>query len=355
MQIEAQIISRLERALQEKVFPGCVLGIVSKNGERWVKAFGKLTYKSDAPLVEENTIYDVASVTKAVAGAASLLYLIDQGKLSVDDPVVKFIPEFGTDEEKKKVSIKHILSYTLDLDVPSMSALKDKSSEEIIAIVLSAPLKSSPGTRYFYTNSTALFISLIVEKITGEKLDVFATEHFYKPLGMDRTTFHPLDSFSENDIAPSEIVDWRGGEVRGLVHDESSYALSKKSPVAIAGLFSTVPDLLTFEEMLLNEGRYKDKKIFSAAIVHEIYINQFTGLDSDTGLGFELNQKWFMGEKASNKAFGKTGFTGCHIVLDPEKGIGFVLLSNWAYPKRQERGENSPLNVLRRDLADLIF
>jgi CubicO group peptidase (beta-lactamase class C family) len=327
-----KIQKRLDRAIQEKVFPGCVVGIVDREGRREVYPCGNCTYEPGAPKVTEQTIYDVASITKAIPGACSLLKLIDEGKVNLEDRVSNFIPEFGTDHEKKKVTIDHVLRYLLELDIAPLSTLKNKTPNEIIEAVLKAPLKSPAGSTYRYGNSTAVIISLLIEKISGERLDVFADTTFFKPLGMKRTTFHP-NIFPKQEIAPTEIDAWRGRVIQGEVHDESTFTLQQKYLPAIAGLFSTVPDLLIFAEMLLGQGELHGQRYFSKQIIEAM----------ETGLGWELDDTIYF----------KTGFTGCLIALHSKKGRAFVMLSNRTFPHRPPTTE--AIKAVRDDMSEIIF
>lgn len=350
--MENLIKNRLRKAIDDKVFPGCVLGVIFKNGERKVYPMGRFTYENDSPSVKEDTIYDVASVTKAIPGSSILLKLIDEGKLEINDRLADYIPEFANYENKKDVLIKHLLTYTLDLDMSAMSSLKEKTANEITETVIGAPLKSLPGIKYAYSNPTAFLIGLVVEKITGKKLDESADEYFFKPLGMNRTTFHP-EKFNKSEIAPTEMDDWRKRIIQREVHDESAFVLMENGPTAIAGLFSAVPDLLNFQEMLLNKGTYKEKTYFSPTIVEKMHTNQIEKDGDFAGLGWELNKPSFMGKHSHEQMMGKTGFTGCVVIIDPTRDVGFTLLSNRIWPKRPK--DNSAINEVRRDIADIIF
>lgn len=350
--MNTDILQRLQKAVNDKSFPGCVLGIVKTNGDRVIYPVGGFTYDENAPRVTENTIYDLASVTKSIPGTASLLKLIDEGKLGLEDRLIDFVPEFGDSEDKKSVTIKHVLTYTLELDIDSMSAHKDKTPDEILNIVVHAKLRSKPGSKHYYTNSTAAFVGLIVQKVTGMGLDKYAGKNFFNPLGMRRTTFHP-EKFDIQEIAPTEIDDWRGGVVQGVVHDESTYMLNKKYISGIAGLFSTAPDILNFLEMLLQKGTYKGKKYFSENIVIEMHTNQLDPKAGAAGLGWAMHWPEAMGSNYSDQAFCKSGFTGTFVMIDPVKNTAFALLSNRTYPKRTR--DMTAINEVRRDVADIIL
>ncbi|MDD5050648.1 MAG: serine hydrolase [Candidatus Pacebacteria bacterium] len=351
--MDRALIQRLERAVAEKVFPGCVLGIVSRDGKRSIFPVGNFTYEKDSLKVTENTIYDLASITKSIPTSCVLLKLLEEGKVDIDDKVSDFIPEFGNFPEKKEVTIKNLLTYTLELQVPGLSSLKDKTPDEIVAQVVSAHLKSRPGSRFFYNNATALLIGLVIQKIIKEPLDVYAEREFFAPLGMNRTTFHP-ERFPKTEIAPTEDDLWRGRIIQGEVHDESTFTLQKKYFFGIAGTFSTVPDLLNFQEMLLTGGVKNEKRYFSESIIEKMHTNMMSEAKAEpVGLGWNIYNPLYMGTKVSKEVFGKTGFTGTLVLTDPLKGIGFTLLSNRTFPKRPK--DSNLINAVRGDIADIIF
>lgn len=348
--MEDKIAKRIKQAISDKVFPGCVVGIVVKNRDKKIFPFGSFTYEVNSTLVKEDTIYDVASITKAIPLASVILSLIDKKQVELHGPISKYIPEFRNDGGKDKVLIWHLLTYTLDLDVPSMASLKMKTPEEIKEIVLRAPLKSLPGERHLYTNSTAYLMGLLINNVTHRNLDDLSDELFFEPLQMTRTTFRP-ETFSKNEIVPTEFDDWRGRLIHGEVHDESSFVLNKKFILGIAGLFSTASDLLKFMEMLLSNGELNYKRYISTKMVAAMHTNQLTNINKSAGLGWDLNQPDYMGKYAS-EIFGKTGFTGCIVLCNPKKGIAMTLLSNRIYPKR---GDYGPMYAVRRDIADIVF
>lgn len=348
--MEDEIVQRIGRAIAEKIFPGCVVGIVQKNGKRIILPFGRFTYDEASNVVKEDTIYDVASITKAIPTASLLLTLIDEGRVGLNDSLINYLPEFGSTGGKDKVLISHLLTYTLDLDMPAMSSLKDKTADEIISIAFKAPLKNQPGKKHHYTNVTAGLMGLTIRQLTGRNLDDLSEELFFRPLSMTRTTFHP-ENFAKNEIVPTEFDDWRGRLIHGEVHDESSYVVNQKFILGMAGLFSTAPDLLKFLEMLLQHGELNGNRYFSASMVRAMHANQLADIGRSGGLGWELNQSEFMGKYAP-ELFGKTGFTGCLVLASPVKGAGLVILSNRIYPKR---GDYQAIYEVRKDIADIVF
>ena len=355
MAIEKLIESRISRAINERVFPACVVGIIKKSGQRLVLPAGNFTYEDNSPVVTADSIFDVASITKAIPTSSLALKLIDEGKLAPGDKLIDFIPEFRN-RDRDEVLIRHLLTYTLDWDF-YLSSLKNESADKILERILTADFQTKPGRKLDYINSTSILLGLLVEQVLGETLDTLGNKYFFEPLKMDRTTFWPLKKFDKEEIVPTENDDWRGGDIQGEVHDESTFVFMKDGrAIGSAGLFSTVQDLLNFLEMLLNKGELKGKRYFSPEIVNSMHTNQLEYLGESAGLGWELYQPRYMGQYCAKETFGKTGFTGCVVICDISKGVGMAMLSNATYPKRKPRQEHmATINAVRRDIADIIF
>ena len=330
------------------MFPGCVVGIVRKGGERKIFPFGHFTYE-DSQAVEADSIYDVASITKSIPTASLALMFIDKGQLKLTDKLVDYVPEYRN-AYREMVTIRHLLTYTVG--GPQLSPLKDKTSDEILLSAYSHELAHKPGSVFVYSNAPALLLGLAVERVGGSTLDKLAQGYFFGPLQMDNTTFFPGSNRAiYRPIVPTEID--RGNEVRGIVHDESARVFAKAGKAAgHAGIFSTAPDLLNFMEMLLHEGEWKNRRYLSREIIREMSENQIPELAESTGLGWELNQP-FIGKSAGPHTFGKTGFTGASCVCDIEKGVALVILSNCTYPTRPK--DRSAIDEFRADIADIVF
>jgi CubicO group peptidase (beta-lactamase class C family) len=342
-----QITSVVRNSIKEKVFPGCVFGY-SIRGRKEVLPFGRLRYDEAAPDVTENTVYDVASITKSIPTSSLILKLIESGKLRLDDPVIKYLPEIDN-EYRGEITIKHLLTYTVIFDLPKgIANLARENPSNVLEVLFTSPLVAPPGEKYYYTNAPAILLGLVAERVAGEKLEAMAQKTFFEPLGMNSTTFHPTNI---KDVAPTEVLG--GVEIRGVVHDETARIVEKSGKIlGNAGLFSTVGDLMIFADMLLNKGELRSKRFFTADTIASMHENQLTG-DYKTGLGWEMGQEKFMGKKISNEAFGKTGFTGCLILIDMKKEAALVHLSNRTYPSRPDNRDD--VNVCRRQLADLVF
>ncbi len=344
-----QITIAAKQAILNKVFPGCVIGIVDKSGYKEVLPFGNFTYNTTSPIVKEDSIYDTASITKSIPTASLALQLIDQGKLKLTDKLIDYIPEF-VNSDRETVLIKHLLTYTLD--GYGLAHLKSTDAKVLHQTLLTQNFIKRPGEVFKYTNIPAALLGFVVEKINNQTLDKLAQSHFFEPLEMKRSTFHP-ENFSKEEIVPTETDDIRGS-LHGIVHDESAHTFKKEGRiVGHAGLFSTAPDILNFLEMLLHKGSINGRKYFSESIIDAMGTNQIPELNDFTGLGWELNQPRFMGDFCTPHTFGKTGFTGTLCVCNVEKGLAYTILSNRIYPKRPTN--STAINAFRKSIGEIIL
>jgi CubicO group peptidase (beta-lactamase class C family) len=224
---------------------------------------------------------------------------------------------------------------------PQMSKLKFETFEEVRTYIFEHGFDTAPSESE-YTNLPAFLLGIILERAGGEILPALAHKDFFGPLAMNDTTFFPHDL---ERAAPTEIVE--GKEIRGIVHDESARVFSRaRRAVGHAGLFSTAPDLLNFLEALL-QGKFS--AVTDAA---------------QKGLGWQREGDFLdrlrlqQGEPSLKPTrFGKTGFTGTSVVVDLEKEIGLVILSNRTYPHRPpDAGSiHSGINSFRTDVAGIVF
>ncbi|MDP2649107.1 MAG: serine hydrolase [bacterium] len=317
-----EISARVESAIRERVFPGCVVGIVRKGGERIAMPFGRLTYEEDASEVLIDATYDLASVTKSIPLASLALRMIAEGKLQPDEKVVKYLPELQSDYS---ATIEDLLTYRVH--GAQLSKLRYRTFEEIRTHVFERGF-DGPAGESVYTNLPAFLLGLIVEREEKRSLPALSHECLFGPLRMEHTTFFP----SPDDCAPTEIDE--RGEVRGLPHDESAYVFARARRAAgHAGLFSTVPDLLNFLEALLED---------KLPIISEGAVRGW-GWQTEGGL---------LGAHPEGR-FGKTGFTGTSVICDMQKGTGLTILSNRTYPKRPS--DMTAINAFRSDMADIAL
>ncbi len=321
--IRTVIEARACRAIDERVFPGCVIGLIRANGSRMTIPVGTLRYQA-IEYVREDTIYDLASITKSIPIASLALLMIAEGKMRLSDTVKTYLPEFQNDFG---ATIEDLMRYRVR--GARMAHLRYTTFEEIRTHIFEHGFDGPPGESA-YTNLPAFLLGIIVERIGGASLPVLTHKNFFEPLEMDDTTFFPHDL---ERVAPTEIAN--DEEIRGIVHDESARLFARRRrTVGHAGLFSTVPNLLNFLQTL-------QKRTYPMVVE-----------GAEQGLGWQVSELW-MGRKRGEKTFGKTGFTGTSMVCDIERGIGLVILSNRTYPKRPETDE--AIFQFRTDIADIVF
>jgi CubicO group peptidase (beta-lactamase class C family) len=335
-------------AIDARVFPGCQVGWL-EGDEAVVRSFGRLRYDDPAP-VTDTTLYDVASVTKSIPTNSLLLQLIDQGRMSLDDHVIDYLPELTT-EGREELTIRHLVTYTAVFDVPGgLSRVALSDPDHLLRSLFTFPLSQPAGQHFAYTNLPAVLIGLILNKVTNQPLDVLAADAFFKPLGMTRTYFKPPQGVTA--IAPTERV--HDKDVVGVPHDEAARVLRHYGVIAgNAGLFSTASDLLKFMRMLLHDGQWDGRSYFTPDMVRAMHTNQIADIGASVGLGWELSGTLLRQSDASAPVFGKTGFTGCAVVMDAATKRGFVILSNRNYPHRPKGREG--IREVRAKLADELL
>ncbi|MFP4015125.1 MAG: serine hydrolase domain-containing protein [Chitinispirillaceae bacterium] len=338
----------LQDAIERKVFPGCVVGVVCGESEH-VLAQGHYTFEIDSEPMTSNSVFDCASITKSIPVSTVALQLVDQGQISLSDRMIDYLPEY-TGSYREDIKIKHLLTHTLDFNF-RLSGCKDLPPRTILEEILDVKMKRPPGEIFCYANATSILLGMVLERVCGKSLSDLAQERIFDPLHMTETTFFP-EKLDEN-IVPTEIDSWRDRVIRGEVHDESAWALRPLMVAGSAGLFSTVPNLLSFMDMVLRGGVVDGKRILSSETIGRMCTNQIAELPGmSTGLGWELNQP-YMGEKRPPTTIGKTGFTGCAVIGDRHRRAALVILSNFTWPHRKQ--DRSLINRVRSDIADILW
>ncbi len=342
----------VEQAIQEEVFTGATLWIGWHGDTVKSCAYGETAdkrYDRYSPFpVTTKTIYDLASLTKVIATTGAIMHLVEQGFLGLSDSVSKYIPQFGTDKQKTSVTIWHLLTHTSGLLGPLPLYKQYRGKDNILEAICQQNLLFPPGTQHLYSDIGFILLGEVVHIISSLELDEYTRKYLFEPLGMRDTIFNPPKTIWDR-IAPTEYVEWRGGFVHGIVHDENAWAIG--GVAGHAGLFSTIEDLATFCNMFLGLGEYADKKVLGASSIHEIKSLQSSDSKEPFGLGWMINRPYFMGQLASDETFGHTGFTGTSILINSRLSLAIVLLTNRVCPTR-----NGPdINPYRRKIADILF
>jgi CubicO group peptidase (beta-lactamase class C family) len=339
--------SLVERAVADSAFPGAQLVVVRDSFVAVNRAYGRYTYDPTAQPVDHNTLFDLASLTKVFATTAAVMKLYDEGKLSLDDPVVRYLPQFRG-EGKQKVTIRHLLLHRSGL--PPFRRLSDIAATEEAALdsVFTTPLVVSPGDSTIYSDLGMITLGKVVERITGMSLARYVREEFYAPLGMTRTMFNPPPELRAT-AAPTEYDSlWRKRLVQGTVHDENAATLG--GIAGHAGLFSTASDLSIFVRMLMNGGTYQGKRYLHETTIDEFLRKKHPGQERWLGWDMKAESGSSAGTLFSGSSFGHTGFTGTSVWADPDRHLAVIFLTNRVYPTRA----NMKLFKVRPLLHDAI-
>jgi CubicO group peptidase (beta-lactamase class C family) len=335
----------VERGIKAGGYPGAAVVVGRKGAVVWEKGFGHLGWTADASSVTaDKTIYDLASLTKVVGTTTAVMILYDEGKIHLDDKVVKYIPEF-TGGGRENVTIRHLLEHRSGLPAGRDLWRLAHTPEEARAAVISTELFAPPGQYYEYSDLGADMLGFVVEAVSGQRLDQFLEARVFAPLGMHDTHFRP-DASLRGRIAPTELTPPRGYPLRGEVHDENAYALG--GVAGHAGLFSTASDLSIFAQMLLNGGKYRDTRLIADSTV-QLFTKRAAGtraLGWDTCAG-----EYGCGRYMGTNAYGHTGFTGTSLWIDPDRQMFVVLLTNRVHAARARRPAKV-ISDVRADLAD---
>jgi len=326
----ARIDQAVAEALQAKRMPGCVVAIGRRGKLAMLRAYGHRQVLPEPVAMTADTVFDLASLTKPIATATSVMILVERGKLRLDDPVARHLGEFAP-HGKDRITIADLLTHQGGLIADN--SLKDyldgpsKAWERICQLEPSA----APGTKFIYSDVGFIVLGELVRKVSGRSLAEFAREHVFGPLAMTETGFLPGEGLRRR-AAPAEKRDkadtrWICGEV----HDPRAYRLG--GVAGHAGLFSTANDLALYAQMMLGEGQYAGVRVLRAETVAEMTKARqvpggLRGLGWDVRTGYSSNR----GGSFSPRAFGHGGFTGTSLWIDPGLDLFVIFLSNRLHP-----------------------
>ncbi|MDL2241931.1 serine hydrolase [Bacteroidales bacterium OttesenSCG-928-L03] len=387
-----QIDNIAREGIREQAYPGCQILVARKGVVVYHKSFGAFDYSGQRP-VENNDLYDLASVTKAVATVPAVMKLYDQQKIKLPDRLSRYVPLLK-ESDKAHITVKSALFhetglgsflpfYTCLIDPDSYQGplysarktevyniqyddktymrkdfcflsdklsreekegfckpmaknmfVRDDISREVIGQIVDSKVRRN--NNYLYSDLNFILLKEMVERVAREPFDLFLDQAFYAPLGASSTTFLPLEKFDKQQIAPTENDRFLRDQVlQGYVHDEAAAVQGGIS--GNAGLFSTANDLAKVLQMLLNGGVYGGERYLSEATVQE-FIRTKSPF-SRRGLGFDKPDMDHPGKGSSSSSapassFGHAGYTGTCFWVDPDNELIFIFLSNRVYPSR---------------------
>jgi beta-glucosidase-like glycosyl hydrolase/CubicO group peptidase (beta-lactamase class C family) len=368
----AQIETIAQKAIREKMAPGIQVLVARKGKVIYQKAFGNYTYDSDTKVTNE-TIFDIASVSKIVGTLPNVMQQYDQQKINLNTTLAEMVPLFAN-SDKKNIHFKELLTHsaglvswipfykaTLDTKEKPLAKYYRKNADSQFSKQVADSLfirndyhdtimkmivdsKLSLKKEYKYSDFTFIILGNYLEKATGVSLDVLATEQFFKPIGANNTLYNPLQKMDKNRIAPTEVDSYfRYQTIQGYVHDMA--AALEGGVAGHAGVFSNAMDVAKIMQLYLQKGNYGNQQFFSEKTFDDFNSCYFCSEGNRRGLGFDKPQ--LTGDSptcgcVSLSSFGHTGFTGTMAWADPITEIVYVFLSNRTYP-------TNPINTLSKE------
>jgi CubicO group peptidase (beta-lactamase class C family) len=333
--------SLIEEGLDRGLYPGAAYLVFRLPDQRLAAGYAGFAQPEAALPVTAETVWDLASLTKPVATATSILILAQEGAFHLDQEVAAFLP--GESPSLAGITLRHCLTHTSGLNAWDKLHSSGLTRGEVVARVRAAERQRRPGTGYTYSDLGYILLGEVVESVSGGPLADFARAQIFEPLGMSDTRYLPPEDWRER-LAATRCPD-RGRVLVGEVHDGNCDAMG--GVAGHAGLFGTVRDLLRFARTVLGEGELDGARILCPLAARQMLRNQNPpGVNGHT-LGWFIRPNGFLpaGDFLPEDTFGHTGFTGTSLLLTPSLGLVSILLTNRVY---QERDSGEFLQFRRR-------
>lgn len=329
----AAAFAEVDAWVAKKAFPGAVLAVGQHGRLLALKAFGRIDAAPDAPPMPVDALFDLASLTKVIGTTTAAEILYDRGRLNLDAPVVRYLPEFGGTAGHEAITVRELLTHSSGLQPSGLLWQHATDREGIMRQIDTMAAPDRPGGHYRYQDINMILMGAIVEHLTGMPLDSFLQKEVFGPLRMTDTGFRPAKSLLPR-IAPTEQDDiFRHMLVRGVVHDENAFVMG--GVAGHAGLFSTARDLATLAQLYLDGGTYRGRRLIKASTIRRFATRQDIPPGSARALGWDTpTPGGLFGTLASPRALIHTGFTGTSIYIDPDRDAFVILLTNRVNPTR---------------------
>lgn len=349
----ARVDSVIRHAIAEGASPGAAL-VVGRHGKLVrLRGYGRTDWDPFAPHVTDSTLYDLASLTKAMGTATVAAQLVREGRLRLDTPIHRYLDAWPARGLHGLITVRHLLAHTSGLPAGHDIWTGTHTRNERVAQLAKLRVHTRPGRTRNYSDVGMILLGAIIEDVVGARLDAVLQTRLFGPLGMADTRFNPLrydshrGAFSLTSIAPTEVDTYvRRSLVHGVVHDLNAWALD--GVAGHAGLFSSARDMATYGQMILDATRGAETPIFErgafASWIRQRSFGRPLGWDVPTGPTSSA------GRYFSRASIGHTGFTGTSLWIDPERDLFVVLLTNRLNPSAR----NQKHVQLRRDVHDLV-
>lgn len=326
----SRLQSLLEEALEQGLYLGGAYSVLRLSDGVVDAGFAGLAQEFPEQPVSEATIWDLASITKPLATASSILLLAEEGRFHLDEQVESFLP--GGAPSLAGITLRHCLTHVSGLPSWQQFHSRGYSPEEVVAAVSRAERQRPIGTGYAYSDLGYILLGEVVRAVSGYSVAEFARERIFQPLGMRHTGYLPPPEWRHR-IAATRCPD-RARVLVGEVHDGNCDAMG--GVAGHAGLFGTLDDLLIYSRMLLGYGAFNGVRVLSPLAARQMMVNQNPpGLNGHT-IGWFTRPNGYLpaGDFLPADTFGHTGFTGTSLLLSPSLGLAVVLLTNRVYQER---------------------
>ena len=342
----------IEAAIGNGVTPGAVLAVVRHGKTAYLKAYGNMQTVPTVIPMRTDAIFDLASCTKPVATATSVMILVENGQIDLEAPVSTYIT--GFDDAGGTIKVKHLLTHTSGLPPYASATTLAKqygspNPEALLTYICNVKRDFAAGSDFQYSCLNFITLQHIVQRVSGLPLNEFASKFIFEPLKMKHTGYLPPEEWTPL-VAPTTVYD-DGTMLRGTVHDPLARVMNG-GVSGNAGLFASAEDLAVFCAMMLNGGAWHRKRILEQSTVELMTtVPAFVSAVGRT-YGWDVSSPYAScnGEKLSDATYGHTGFTGTSIVIDPVNDCAVILLANAVHPTDGKSG----MGKLRRALSDLV-
>ncbi|MCI0354988.1 MAG: beta-lactamase family protein [Acidobacteria bacterium] len=329
----AKAFAVLEQGITERAFPGASVAVTHEGKLVALKGLGRFTYESESPRVCAETVFDLASVSKVVATTAMAMILYERGQLDLEAPVAGIIPEFASDDARRRtVTLRMLLAHSSGLPAYQRLFEKAPTRDALLRAAFALPLEADPATRAEYSDIGFMVLGEALERIAGVGLDSFCRREVFGPLGMAHTTFRPPAAWKQQIPPTVDDRDFRRRIVQGEVHDENASVLG--GVAGHAGVFAPAADVATFAHVMLS-GRAPVLRPETVALFTR---RQTSPAGTSRALGWDTPRSPSQsGQHFSARSFGHLGYTGTSLWIDPERRLSVTLLTNRTWPDRSSQ------------------
>jgi CubicO group peptidase (beta-lactamase class C family) len=332
----AQAFALIHEGIAERAFPGAALAVTHHGALVASRGYGRFTYYDDAPKVQAETIFDVASVTKVVATTAVAMLLYERGTLSLDEAVAQTLPEFLSLAPKHQrawreaVTVRMLLAHSSGL--PAYERLFEFATtrDDLVRAAMTTHLAAAPGERAVYSDVGFILLGELLARKAGLPVDVLARREVFIPLGMRQTWFNPPKDEMANIPPTEDDKRFRRRVVQGEVNDENAFVMG--GVAGHAGVFASALDVARFAECMLRGG----SPMFKSETVRMFTHREASPEGTTRALGWDTPSRpdSSSGRLFSNASFGHLGFTGTSVWIDPGRKLSVTLLTNRTWPDR---------------------